>query len=227
MMYDIKGFLETSFIDWPGKLCSVLFLPYCNLRCRYCHNPALVLCPEQLPSFPFQRILDRLVSLRDWVDGVCLTGGEPTLHSNLPSLIREIKGLGFLVKLDTNGSRPRMLERLIEKGEVDFISMDVKAPMDLSHYTLVTGARVRLDLIRASIGILRRGRVPYEFRMTAVPGLHSFDDIRRLGRELRPGPRFILQNFNPANPLDPSLRETRPYDLGHLKEIEREVRGMA
>ena len=225
-MYDIKGFLETSFIDWPGKICSVLFLPHCNLRCRYCHNHSLVLCPEQFPTFPFKYILDRLVSFRDWVEGVCLTGGEPTLHPNLPSLIREIKQLGFLVKLDTNGSHPHMLERLMEKREIDFISMDVKAPLDLSHYTCVTGSPVRLDLIQKSIEILQRGRVPYEFRMTAVPGLHSIDDIRRLGRELGAGSRFVLQNFNPANPLDPSLKETRPYDPEHLRAIEREVQGM-
>jgi len=225
-MHEIKGFLETSFIDWPGKICSVLFLPRCNLRCRYCHNHSLVLCPEQFPTFLFKDILDRLVSFRGWIDGVCLTGGEPTLHPNLPSLIRGIKRLGFLVKLDTNGSHPQMLERLIEKREIDFISMDVKAPLDLSHYIRVTGSPVRLDLIRKSIEILQRGGVAYEFRMTAVPGLHSIDDIRQLGQQLKAGSRLVLQNFNPENPMDPSLRDIRPYDPERLRELEREVQGM-
>ena len=225
-MLEIKGFLETSFVDWPGKICSVLFLPHCNLRCPYCHNHALVLHPEQYSSLSLRDLLNRLLSFRGWIDGVCLTGGEPTLHADLLSLIQKIKRLGFLVKLDTNGSNPQLLKQLISEKKVDFVSMDVKAPLDPIRYSRIAGLSVSLDLIRESIRILKRGAVEYEFRTTVVPGLHSRADILRLGGQLRAGSRMVLQNFNPENPMDPFLRETRPYGLESLRELEREVQGM-
>ena len=222
-MIEIKGFSETSFLDWPGKLCSVLFLPFCNFRCPYCHNHPLVFHPEQYATVPMEDILARLHSLRTWIDGVCLTGGEPTLHSDLPLLVREIKRHRFLVKLDTNGSNPQMLGNLIEGGEINFVSMDVKAPLDPFRYSRSIGFPIKLKPILESIEILKRGKVEYEFRMTVVPGLHQEEDIRILGDQLKSGQRFILQNFNPENPLDPSLKKTVPYDAKVLKEIERDV----
>ncbi len=225
-MIEIKGFLETSFVDWQGKLCSVLFLPHCNFRCPYCHNHSLVFHPEQYSSIPLEDILSRLQSFKDWIDGVCITGGEPTLDVNLPTLIREIKRHGFLVKLDTNGSHPRMLEVLMETQRIDFISMDVKAPLDAFSYRRSTGLSVDLNPILRSIEILKQGGVEYEFRMTVVPGLHKMEDVRRLGEQLKAGPRFILQNFNPENPLDPSLKNTVPYDAKVLKAMEKEVQEM-
>ena len=225
-MIEIKGFLETSFLDWPGKLCSVLFLPHCNFRCPYCHNHPLVFYPERYATIPLEDILDRLHSLKNWIDGVCLTGGEPTLHADLPFLIREIKRYRFLVKLDTNGSNPQMLENLMETGEIDFISMDVKGPLDPFRYSRSTGLPINLKPVLESIEILKGGKVEYEFRMTVVPGLHREEDIQTLGNQLRMGRRFILQNFNPENPLDPSLKNIIPYDLKVLKKIEREVQEM-
>lgn len=225
-MIEIKGFLETSFSDWQGKICSVLFLPRCNFRCPYCHNHSLVFHPEQYATLPLEDILARLHSLREWIDGVCLTGGEPTLHADLPLLVRKIKRHGFSVKLDTNGSNPAMLEELIEEGEMDFISMDVKAPLEPFRYSRSTGLPVNLKLILDSIEILKREKVEYEFRMTVVPGLHAEEDIRTLGGRLRAGQRFILQNFNPENPLEPSLKKVVPYDPRVLKKIEREIQEM-
>jgi pyruvate formate lyase activating enzyme len=225
-MIEIKGFLETSFVDWPGKICSVVFLPHCNFRCPYCHNHALVFHPEQYVSIPIEDILNRLSTLRDWIDGICVTGGEPTLHPRLSLLIREIKKNGFLVKLDTNGSHPQMLEHLMDAGEIDFVSMDVKAPLDSFSYRRAVGGPVDVDLILRSIELLKRGRVEYEFRMTVVPGVHTEDDILLVGRQLRAGRRLILQNFNSENPLDPLLKNSLPYDPEMLKRIEREIQGM-
>ncbi len=225
-MIEIKGFLETSFLDWPGKLCSVLFLPYCNFRCPYCHNHPLVFHPEQYVTVHLEDIFARLHALRNWIDGVCLTGGEPTLHTDLPLLAREIKRNRFLVKLDSNGSNPQMLESLIEEAEIDFVSMDVKAPLDPFRYSRSTGLPINLKPILESIEILKREKVEYEFRMTVVPGLHREEDIRILGDQLRAGRRFILQNFNPENPLDPSLKNIIPYDPKVLKKIERGVQEM-
>jgi pyruvate formate lyase activating enzyme len=222
-MIEIKGFLETSFSDWPGKLCSVLFLPACNFRCPYCQNHPLIFHPEQYATIPLERILARLRPLGNWIDGVCLTGGEPSLHTDLPVLVREIKRHGFLVKLDTNGSNPQRLRSLVEAGGVDFVSMDVKAPLDPFHYSRSAGVLVNLNPILESIEILKRGKVDYEFRMTVVPGLHKERDIQILGDQLRAGARFILQNFNPENPLDPSMKDTSPYDPQVLKRIKKEV----
>jgi pyruvate formate lyase activating enzyme len=225
-MIEIKGFLETSFLDWPGKLCAVLFLPNCNFRCPYCHNHPLVFYPEQYSTIPLEDILTRLRPLRNWIDGVCLTGGEPTLHAHLPLLVRKIKQNRFLIKLDTNGSNPQMLKNLIEGGEIDFVSMDIKAPLDPFCYSRSSGLPINLTPILESIEILKRGKVEHEFRMTVVPGLHRDEDIRTLGDQLRVGRRFVLQNFNPENPLDPSLKNIVPYDPKVLKKIEREAQEM-
>jgi pyruvate formate lyase activating enzyme len=225
-MIKIKGFLETSFIDWPGNLCSVVFLPLCNFRCPYCHNHPLVFHPEHYPDIPLEVILARLHSLRDWIDGVCLTGGEPTLHADLPLFIREIKRKRFLIKLDTNGSNPQMLEDLMGEGAIDFVSMDVKAPLDPIRYSRSAGIPVNLKPILESIEILKKGSAEYQFRMTVVPGLHQEEDIQTLGDQLRAGPRFTLQNFNPENPMDPSLKRSIPYDPNALKKLEREIQQM-
>jgi pyruvate formate lyase activating enzyme len=226
MSTEIKGFLETSFMDWSGKVCSVLFLPHCNFRCPYCHNHPLVFHPEQYHSVPLEDILPRLHSFEGWIDGVCITGGEPTLHSDLPILIGEIKQNGFSVKLDTNGSNPQVLENLIKSREIDFVSMDVKAPLDPFSYRRSTGVPVDLNSILRSIEILKRGEVEYEFRMTVVPGLHREEDVKNLGLQLRGGQRFVLQNFNPENPLDPSFKNILPYGPEALRKMEREVQGI-
>lgn len=220
-MIEIKGFLETSFLDWPGKICSVLFLPGCNFRCPYCHNHPLIFQPEKFATFSLREILHRLQSFKGWIDGICLTGGEPTLHPDLPLLVRRIRERGFQVKLDTNGSHPEMLERFIEEREIDFIAMDVKAPLDPFQYRRSTGCSIDLSSIKRSIEILKRGRVEYQFRMTVVPLLHKEEEIQRLAQQLKAGQRFVLQNFNPENPLDASLKNTLPYDPKVLKEMER------
>src|SRR4030067_630720 len=155
MRIAIKGFLETSLVDWPGKICSVLFLPRCNFRCPYCHNHPLLLHPEHYSSIPLRHFLKRLYSLEEWIDGICLTGGEPTLHADLPLLVSRFKRRGFLVKLDTNGSNPRMLGQLIHARGIDFVSMDVKAPLDSFTYRRAAGLPVDLNLIRQSIDPLK------------------------------------------------------------------------
>jgi pyruvate formate lyase activating enzyme len=225
MKIEIKGFLETSFVDWPGKICSVVFLPRCNFRCPYCHNHPLVFHPEQIRSLSWEEILGRLHSFRDWIDGLCITGGEPTLHPDLPLLVRDIRSHGLLVKVDTNGSNPALLEKLLEAGDLDFVSMDVKAPLDPVHYQRSAGCYVDLGLLRRSITLLKEGTVEYQFRMTVVPGLHSEEDVKKVADQLQAGSRLVLQNFNPENPLDPSLKRTRPFDPEDLKRIEREIGG--
>ncbi len=234
MDYPIKGFLETSFSDWPGKMVSVLFLPSCNFRCCYCHNYELVLRPEKYPNFPWEFILAGLEKRKGWIDGVCLTGGEPTLHRWLPRLIRElrsakgltIKGDPLSIKLDTNGSNPEVLEELIGAGLVDYVAMDLKAPLQADRYSAIAGTSLggeEMSRIQASIQILLSGRVDFEFRTTLAPALLKEEEIYALARGIRGARRYKLQNFNPRETLDESLRKMAPADPGLLRRMQKRV----
>ena len=232
MNYPIKGFLETSFSDWPGKVAAVLFLPSCNFRCPFCHNHELVLRPEQLPDYPLDEIIKALHRRRGWIDGVCLTGGEPTLHAWLPALIRELKpALRSLrmeagVKLDTNGSNPGCLETLIRENLVDYIAMDLKGPLEVNRYGALAGVPLagdRLAGIQTSIQILLEGKVDYEFRTTLVPSLIGEEEVYELARKIRGARRYTLQNFNPRDPLDSGLRKVAPWDDETLRRMQTRV----
>ncbi len=219
----IKGFLETSFLDWPGKVAAVLFLPRCNFRCPFCHNHELCLQPDRFKDIPLGHILYRLEEFRGWVDGVCVTGGEPTLHRGLGRLLERLKAMGLGVKLDTNGSRPEVLKGLLEEGLLDHVAMDVKAPLDESSYSRAAGVPVDLEKIRRSIELLMEGGVDYTFRITVVPGLHSEEDILRLAAQLRGAKGLKLQNFNPQDPMDPSFKGIQPWTEERLKELQAQV----
>jgi pyruvate formate lyase activating enzyme len=202
---EIKGFLETSFIDWPDKICAVLFLPFCNFRCPYCHNHGLILRPEEYETLPWRFIRKRFQTLRGWLDGICVSGGEPTLHPDLPDLLLAIKALGFPVKLDTNGTRPKVLQFLVEEKLVDFVAMDVKAPLEAEPYSRCAGVPVTVEAIRESIALLLSGRVPYQFRTTVVPALHTPEILARMGRELKDAIKWTRQEFRPGEVLDPDF----------------------
>jgi pyruvate formate lyase activating enzyme len=154
---------------------------------------------------------------------VCITGGEPTLQSSLPQLIEIFKAEGFLVKLDTNGTNPECLRFLKEKGLIDSVSMDVKSPLNEIQYSRCAGVPVNLEKIRESIEWLKQGSLPYEFRITVVPTLIKEEDLYLLARELRNSPCLTIQNFNPSDPMDPKLKDIKPYTESDLKRIQQEV----
>jgi len=154
---------------------------------------------------------------------VCITGGEPTLHSSLPQLMEFFKEEGFLIKLDTNGTNPEVLRSLKEKGLIDSVSMDVKSPLNEIQYSRCAGVPVNLRKIKESIEWLKGENLPYEFRITVVPTLVKEEDIYLLARELRNSPHLTLQNFNPSDPLDPKLKGIQPYTESDLKRIQQEV----
>ena len=140
---EIKGFVDLSLVDWDGKLSCVIFLPNCNFRCPFCHNTTLVLHPERGETIPFERVEDYLNKQKDWLDGVCITGGEPTLHNDLPDLCSKLKEIGFLVKVDTNGTNPTMMKELMNKSLINYIAMDIKAPLTAEKYSKATGINAK------------------------------------------------------------------------------------
>lgn len=219
----IKGFLETSFLDWPGKIASVIFLPSCNFRCPFCQNATLVLKSQHLKTWPLPEVLQRIEELKDWIDGVCITGGEPTLQETLPDFIRIFKKKNLLVKLDTNGSYPHMIETLLKENLVDAIAMDVKAPLEEIAYARLTGVPVDLKAIKKSIDVIRKSSIERIFRITVVPEMLTEEDIYRVAEDLYPLNTLVLQQFSPENTLDSKLKHERPWPQEKLEQVQRHV----
>jgi pyruvate formate lyase activating enzyme len=219
--FGIKGFLETSFLDWPGRLAAVLFLGGCNFRCPFCHNAELVLAPQALSSFPLTGLLERLRALQGWVDAVVVTGGEPTLHPRLAELLGRIRVAGYEVKLDTNGSRPEVLARLLARGLVQAVDLDLKAPLEARAYARLAGVEVHVELVRASIDLLSASGIPHRFRTTYVPGLLTRDDLDLLRTQVPAGSTLVLQAFNPRRVLDPGLSGVAAPTAEELADLGR------
>ncbi len=219
-MPEIKGFLETSFVDWPGRVCAMLFLGGCNFRCPFCHNHPLVTAPQRITSIPFGKVSRSLSAFRNWLKGVCISGGEPTLSPALPGLLTRLKEEGWPVKLDTNGTRPEVLEALIADGLVDMIAMDVKAPLIAEKYERCAGVPVDLARIRASIDLLRQSGIDHEFRMTVLPGLHSEEDVRLWSKTLGPRSKRKLQNFSPKSTLKPDFASAKGFSPASFTRLQ-------
>jgi len=222
---DIKGFIPTSLIEWEGKIASVLFLPNCNLRCRYCHAGQLVCHPDQVHTIPREEVFDYLRGQRDWLDGVVITGGEPTLHGeDLRELIGQVRAVPLDVMIETNGTRPEWVGRLLTEGALAAVAMDLKAPLTAADYARVTAAEVDVNDVRQSLRLIRDSGLPHEFRITLVPGLVGRDELERMAPELDGADVIALQNFKPELCLDPALHKVTPYpseELDALAEIVR------
>ena len=220
---DIKVVFKVSLIDFPGKIASVVFLSQCNFRCPYCHNPELLQGFEKLPSIPEKEILDFLQSKKGWLDGVVVTGGEPTLQASLPEFLRQLKKAGWLVKLDTNGSNPLMLKKLLAEKLLDFIAMDVKAP--LAKYEKATGVKVNLNAIQESVKLVQESGLAYEFRLTVVPKIFEEKDCQALGAWLQGSKKFVLQQFNPEHQvLDSAFQNLKPFSPEELKSFAEKLK---
>jgi len=222
--FPVKGLIETSFIDWKGRLAMVLFSGGCNFRCPFCHNRALVLNPHSLADVPFGYIGERLRRFRKWIERVVVTGGEPTIHKGLRPFLEALHKQGLKVKLDTNGSNPEVVKGLVADGLVDYIAMDVKGP--LAAYDRWCGTVVDKARIRESIDFILEGRVDYEFRMTVVPFLHHEQDAYEVARELKIARRFFLQEFVPRDTLNPRYSTIQPFSPDRMKTMRDTVEGI-
>jgi pyruvate formate lyase activating enzyme len=208
-MPPIKGLRKTCLIDYPPYTSAIVYLPGCNMRCGFCHNGSLVVGHDALQEIPQQEVLDFLKKRKMWLDAVVITGGEPTLHEDLPEFCRILKEMSYKVKLDTNGTRPEMLRKLIDAQLVDFIAMDIKAAPD--KYPATVSAEVDMDSIEKSINLLKVSGIKHEFRTTAVPGLHTAEDFGEIGKMVAGGEAFALQYFRPQGCLDKSYESRKPF----------------
>ncbi|QGP93990.1 7-carboxy-7-deazaguanine synthase [Neomoorella glycerini] len=209
-------------MDFPGEVCTTVFYGGCNFRCPWCHNADLVLRPFTLPEISPEEVLNLLSRRRSWVQAVCITGGEPTLAPGLEEFIRSLKSCGFKVKLDTNGTHPGILARLLTDGLLDYVAMDVKAPP--GKYNLLAGTKVDLESVRESIALIKNSRIAYEFRTTVVPGLLLEEDLLAIGRLLRGARRYVLQQYQPAGTLlDADFQALRPYPGATLNNIAQKL----
>ncbi len=220
----IAGLQKLTLVDYPGKLACTVFLAGCNFRCPWCYNPELVL-PEKIEKgfkMPTKDFFDFLKFRTSLLDGVVVCGGEPTLNKDLPLFCQRIKKMGYLIKLDTNGSNPEMIKDLINQKLVDYIAMDIKAPKE--KYKQATGSKVDIKQIQKSIDILKKGKVYYEFRTTIIPGLLGKEDIIKIVHWIGPAKKYYLQNFQgERDTINSEFKGKNPYLKEYLLDIKKVI----
>ena len=222
----IKGLQKLTLLDFPEKMAGTVFTFGCNLRCPFCHNASLVLSERADDTLiPEEEFFSFLQKRRGILEGVCITGGEPTLQPDLPAFIRKIRDMGFAVKLDTNGARPAVLKALVAEGLLDYVAMDVKN--SLSAYPETVGLPA-FDVapVEESMDFLMAGHIPFEFRTTLVKGLHTPEGVAEMGRRLAGEERFFLQTFEDSGDLiageGDTLSSFTPAETQELLRILRQ-----
>lgn len=219
----IGGLQQLTLIDYPGKLAATVFLAGCNFRCPWCYSSEIVL-PEKImkqPKMSEREFFKFLKSKKGLLEGVVVCGGEPLLNSDLPKFTKKIKKLGLAVKIDTNGSFPETLKRLVNENLVDYVAMDIKAPKD--KYGLLAGKKLNIGNIERSIEFLKENKVNYEFRTTVVPELLDKKDIVEIARWISGAKKYYLQNFRPEKNLDPKFAAIKPYADKYLLSIQKTI----
>lgn len=213
----IKGFQGTSLLDYPGRIASLVFFAGCNLTCPFCHNPSLVLAPETLEDYPLDAVLDDLQARCEFIDGVVFTGGEPTLAPELIYLAEQVRALDLLIKVDTNGLAPQVLETMLEKGLLDFVALDLKTSP--GRYGELHRGPVSLGVLQRTVDLLLKNNVSCEMRTTCVPGLIEARDIEALGSLVEGAPLWVLQQFVPAHALDERCSHLTPHSPARLEAL--------
>lgn len=216
MSFKLAGLQKTTFIDYPEKIACIVFTQGCNFRCGYCHNPELFENKEPVLSVP--AFFEFLNKRKGKLDGVVITGGEPTLHGkDLIEFIKEVKSFGFLVKLDTNGTHPDVLQELLNENLLDYIAMDVKAP--LAKYKTITQTDIDTKIIKKSIDMIMNSGVDYEFRTTIVKSQLSVEDLRQIGELIQGAKRYYMQKFLATKILDETLMSEESYTDEEFKNL--------
>lgn len=229
---EFSGFQKLTLLDYPGKVACTLFTKGCNFYCPFCHNAQLVEGAGETPCYSDSEILSYLKKRAGILEGVCITGGEPLLHTSLEAFIAEVKSLGYSVKLDTNGSLPARLKALVKKGLIDYVAMDVKNSLD--KYREIAGCLdLNLSHIEESIDFLLTGEVDYEFRTTVVSEFHTVTDIEAIAKRIAGAKHYFLQNFvNSEHVLKENLHSVPLQTLQIMQEkaaqyvVEAALRGI-
>jgi len=219
----IGGLQKITLIDFPGRVAATIFLTGCGFRCPFCYSSELVL-PEKIktqPKISERELFKFLEERKNLIEGVVVCGGEPTVSKGLTPLIKKIKKMGFFVKLDTNGSDPKILKKLIDKKWIDYVAMDIKGSKE--RYGECAGVKVDVKKIQKSINILKEGKIDYEFRSTIVPTLHKKEDILEMAKWIRDAKRYYLQNFRPEKTLNPEFIKIKPYSQEFLLQLQRAI----
>ena len=219
----LGGLQKLSLIDYPGRIAATVFLCGCNFRCPFCYSSELVL-PEKIknqPRIPKKDFFDFLEKRKELLEGVVICGGEPTINKDLPQFCRKIKKLGYLVKLDTNGSNPEILKKLIEKKLIDYVAMDIKAPK--RKYSQAAGKKVDVNKIQNSIDILKENKVDYEFRTTIIPAVQTKEDLIEMAKWIKGAKKYYLQNFRAEKTIDPEFEKVKPYPDKYILDIVKKI----
>jgi len=214
----IGGLQKFSMIDYPGKTCAIVFTVSCNFRCPYCHNPELI-DGRGCQFIEEEYVLNFLKTRVGKLDAVSITGGEATMQKDLVEFITKVKELGFLIKLDSNGTNPKMLEELLEKKLVDYIAMDIKAPFEKYHE--VVGTFVNLQSIKKSISLIKDKALDYEFRTTIVKSQLTKDDFLKIGEQIKGAKKYFLQKFIPSKTLKKSFINETTYSDSEFEELKK------
>ncbi len=215
----LGGWQKISLIDYPGKISSVLFTTGCNFKCSYCHNPELVQAEQFPDSIAAEEIFTFLEKRRGQLDAVVITGGEPTLHQDLPQFIERIKLLGYLVKLDSNGTNPAMLDALIQNKSLDYIAMDIKAPLD--KYESIVRMPVDIEAIKKSIALLKKSSVDYEFRTTVIKTQLTPEDFGDIAELIHGARLYAFQKFIPTKANDEKVLSEPTYSDREFKDLQK------
>ncbi len=219
-MLRVSGLERSSLLDYPGKISAIIFTHGCNLRCPYCHNPELVIEGfNKDASFSENDILSFLESRKGKLDALVITGGEPLVQSDLLPFIKKVKEMGFLIKLDTNGTFPDKLKDFIETGLIDYIAMDVKYPkVEYVKNSMIPGVSKKIE---KSIKIIMNSGLDYEFRTTYVKPLHSLESAEGIGKMIKEAKNYYIQNFRPGKTIDPTLTKENSFTTKELEQIKR------
>ena len=218
---NIGGLQQFSMIDYPGKLASIVFTLGCNFRCGYCHNPELVLPEKFNPALDEEKILEFFKTRVGKLDAISITGGEPTLQIDLPQFMKKIKDLGFLIKLDTNGTNSKMLKEIIDQKLVDYIAMDIKAPLE--KYKEVVKTEINLEDIEESIKMIMDSGIKYEFRTTIVKSQLSVNDLSDIGKLIKGADIYYLQKFVTSKANDESFLKEKTYSDEEFRKIKKKM----
>ena len=215
----IGGFQKFSLIDYPDKICAIIFTQGCDFRCPYCHNPELVEPKLFSQPVPEDEIFSFLEKRKGKLEAVEITGGEPTLQPDLIEFTKKIKDMGFLVKLDSNGTNPNIVEKAIKKKLVNYLTMDIKAPLE--KYSDVVKVNVGTDKIKRSVSLIMNSGIDYELRTTVVKSLSDKDDLKKIGKLIEGARLYVLQKFVPSKLLDPKFLKESNYSDKEFEEFKQ------